>query len=219
MVINGDLGTRILPASLENIRRAAQIVAEGGLIIYPTETVYGIGCDPLKVDAVKRLIEAKGRGDKPLPVLAFSIEHALRIAILPQGAEKLASKFWPGPLTMVLKKREILPGIVTANRERVGVRIPDNEVTLLLLKECGGLLIGTSANRSGKTPPCTAVEAKEQLGDFVQIILDGGRARIGRPSTVVDVTASVTRILREGPVSRSSILRIWQKCDSAPTAP
>lgn len=192
---------RVLPAGKKAIREAVEIVKKGGLVIYPTDTVYGVGCDPFNVGAVDRIIRAKGRENRPLPVLAYSLRHAERIAIFNDLARDLASRFWPGPLTMVLKRREILPNEVTANQDTVGVRVPSSEITSLLTKQVGGLLIGTSANKSGERPPLTALEAQEQLSDLVDLIIDGGPTRIGKPSTVVDVTGKVARVLRKGPIT------------------
>lgn len=191
----------ILGADENALRKAGRIVREGGLVIYPTDTVYGVGCDPFNVEAVKRLIVAKGREGKPLPILASCVERAERIAVLTNRARGLASKFWPGPLTLVLKKRKVLPDTVTADRDTVGVRVPNNKIALSLLEQVRGLIIGTSANKSGGKPPITAVEAGKQLGRFVDVILDGGPVQLGQPSTVVDVTGERVRLLREGPIS------------------
>ena len=192
--------TRILTATLENIKGAAEAVKEGGLVVYPTETVYGLGCDPFNVSAVKRLIQAKGARDKPLPILAHSVHDVKRVAELTEKGEELARKFWPGPLTLILS-RKCLPDIVTLGSATVGVRIPKNGVALKLLEFSGGLLVGTSANKTGAKPSSTALEAYEQLKDEVDMVLDGGLVEFGVSSTVLDLTSKDPKIIREGPLT------------------
>jgi L-threonylcarbamoyladenylate synthase len=194
----------VLKATKPNIMTAAQTVKKGGLVVYPTETVYGLGCDPLNVQAVNRILEVKGDRNKPLPVLAASIVDAEKVAFVSQSGKKLAAQFWPGPLTMVFPKKLALPDVVTFGGDSVGLRIPDNIVALQLLGLCGGLLVGSSANRSGEEPPRSVQELSEEL-KTVDIVLDGGRTVQGTPSTVVDLTQETPRILREGPVSLKAI--------------
>jgi L-threonylcarbamoyladenylate synthase len=196
----------VLKATKENIIIAAKIVRMGGLVVYPTETVYGIGCDPFNVEAVKRILKAKGDRSKPLPVLAASILDAEKIAFVSRRGKTLASKFWPGPLTMVFFKKPNFPDVVTLGWNSVGVRIPDNDVTLHLLSSCGGLLIGSSANRTGEEPPRLVQEISGELKEIADVVLDGGTVVQGTPSTVVDLTSEKTRILREGPISLDKIL-------------
>jgi L-threonylcarbamoyladenylate synthase len=196
----------VLKATKNNIMAAAQIVRSGGLVIYPTETVYGLGCDPLNVHAVKRLLEVKGNRKKPLPVLAASIKDAERVAFVSPNGKKLAAKFWPGHLTMVFPKKPALPDVVTFGLDSVGLRIPDNDVALNLIGLCGGLLLGSSANRTGKEPPRRVQEMSQELSEIVDMVLDGGPAVQGMPSTVVDLASDKPRILREGPISFKEIL-------------
>lgn len=198
---------KILKATLDNVLAASRIVKNGGLVIYPTDTVYGLGCNPLNTEAVKRVFEAKGgKREKPLPILASSIGHVERIAFLSEKARKIAEKFWPGSLTLVLPKKKTLPNIVTLNLDSVGVRVPQHETALQLISLSGGLLVGTSANRSGEKPPQTAREAAAQVGEKVDMIIDGGPTALGVSSTVVDLTANTPKILREGPVDLKEIL-------------
>jgi L-threonylcarbamoyladenylate synthase len=192
--------TRILTATLENVKEVAEVVKKGGLVVYPTETVYGLGCDPFNVSAVKRLIETKGARDKPLPILAHSVHDVERIAELTKKGEELARKFWPGPLTLILPRR-VLPDIVTLGSATVGVRIPKNGVALKLLEYSGGLLVGTSANKTGALPSLTALEAYAQLKDEVDVVLDGGAVEFGVSSTVLDLTSNDPKIIREGPLT------------------
>ncbi len=196
----------VLKATKTNIMTAAQIVRRGGLVVYPTETVYGLGCDPLNVQAVKRVLDVKGDRKKPLPVLAASLVDANKVAFVSPNGKKLAAKFWPGHLTMVFPKKPALPDVVTFGWDSVGLRIPDNDVALQLISLSGGLLIGSSANRTGEEPARRVQEISGELKEMVDVVLDGGAAVQGRPSTVVDLTSEKPRILREGPISLKAIL-------------
>ena len=196
----------LLKATRNNIMVAARIVERGGLVIYPTETVYGLGCDPFNVEAVKRILKVKGDRRKPLPVLAASICDADKIAFISQIGKRLAAKFWPGPLTLVFPKKSALPDIVTFGRDSVGLRIPDNKLALHLINLSGGLLIGSSANRTGEEPPRAVQEISGELKEMVYVVLDGGATAQGRSSTVADLTSEKPRILREGPISLKEIL-------------
>jgi len=196
----------LLKATRNNIMVAARIVERGGLVVYPTETVYGLGCDPFNVEAVKRILKVKGDRRKPLPVLAASIGDADKVAFISQIGKRLAAKFWPGPLTLVFPKKPALPDFVTFGRDSVGLRIPDNDVALHLIRLSGGLLIGSSANRTGEEPPRTVQEISGELKERVDVVLDGGPTAQGRPSTVADLTLEKPRILREGPISLKEIL-------------
>jgi len=196
---------RILKPSQSSISEAIRVIKIGGLIVYPTDTVYGLGCDPFNTLAVKRLIDAKGGRKKPLPILASDIEHVKIVAEVTEAAEKLARRFWPGPLTIVLKKKPRVPQIVTFGSDTVGVRVPNHPVALELLRRCDGLLIGTSANISGKKSTATADDAANQLGDKVDLILDGGRATLGKGSTVINLADRRFRVERAGPISLKEI--------------
>ncbi len=195
----------ILKATVDNITKASRILNRGGLVIYPTDTVYGLGCDPFNIDAVKLIFKTKGDRKKPLPILASDIESIEKIAFLSRRARKLASKFWPGPLTLVLPKKSILPDVVTCNLGSVGVRIPMHDIANQLIRMSGGLLVGTSANKTGEIPARTAYEATALLGKEVKLILDAGPAPLGTSSTIVDLT-SKTKILRIGPISLKDVL-------------
>ena len=199
---------RILKATADNILAASKIVRRGGLVTYPTDTVYGLGCDPLNVEAVKRLFKTKGERKKPLPILASDVEHVEKIAYLSKRAKRITARFWPGPLTLVVPKKPALPDVVTCNLDSVGVRVPRHDTALQLIHLSKGLLVGTSANKTGEKPPQTAYEAAEQLGKEVNIILDGGPTALGKPSTVVDLTSEKPKILREGSIRLKDILQI-----------
>jgi L-threonylcarbamoyladenylate synthase len=197
---------KITQATKNGIQNAAKIVKRGGVIIYPTETVYGLGCDPFNQEAVKRIFKIKGERTKPLPVLALNIKEVGRIAQVTEKTAKLAERFWPGPLAMVLPKKHLLSEIVTCNLDSVAVRVPNHEIALELIRLSNGLLIGTSANKTGQKPPQTALEAAEQIGREVDLILDGGPAPLGESSTVVDLTKEKPKILRQGPIKLEDIL-------------
>jgi L-threonylcarbamoyladenylate synthase len=199
-----------LKASQSSISEAIRVIKIGGLIVYPTDTVYGLGCDPFNRLAVKRLIDAKGERKKPLPILASDVEHVKVVAEVTEAAEKLARKFWPGPLTIVLKKKRLLPQMVTFGRYTVGVRVPNHSVALELLRRCDGLLIGTSANISGKKSTATAEEAANQLGGKVDLILDGGRTRLRKGSTVINLADRRFRLERVGPISLREIKSVLE---------
>lgn len=187
---------------LAAVRRAAVELKAGGLVIFPTETVYGLAADALNEDAVRLAYEAKGRPEgQPLPVQIADVEQLTLItARVPDVAAKLIEKYFPGPLTIVLPRSAVLPELVTAGRPSVGVRMPDHPVALALIRQTGGPIIATSANISGKPVPKTADEAVGYLGRSVRVVLDAGPARIGSPSTVVDVTVTPPRIIRVGAV-------------------
>jgi L-threonylcarbamoyladenylate synthase len=181
-------------------------VSNGGLVVYPTDTVYGLGCDPFNVKAVKRVFRVKGDRKKPLPILACSVADLEKIARLSDVARKIAAKFWPGPLTVIVPKKPALPDIVTCDLDSVGVRVPKHDVAIQLIRLSDGLLVGTSANKTGQKPACTASEALEQLGEEVNVVLDGEKTILGKPSTVADLTTEEPKILREGPIALKDIL-------------
>ncbi|NIP67351.1 threonylcarbamoyl-AMP synthase, partial [Candidatus Bathyarchaeota archaeon] len=192
---------RFLAATEENIRVASQVVRRGGVVVYPTDTVYGLGCNSFNLDAVKRVIRVKGEREKPLPILASSMTDVEKIADISDLARRLAAEFWPGPLTIIVPKLPSLSDIVTHGLDSVGVRMPDHEVAIQLIRLSEGLLVGTSANKTGHNPACTAQEAWEQLGEETDVVLDGGPAPLKRPSTVIDLREERLRILREGPLT------------------
>ena len=195
---------RVVKADMDGLMLAAKLIAEGGIIGYPTDTVYGLGCDPFSQHAVERVMEAKGDRKKPLPVLVKTIQDGQRIAEFPEKAAKLATRFWPGPLTMVLKAKPVVSKVL-APSGTIGVRSPKHVTCLNLLGLCSGHLVGTSANQTGKTPATTAEEVITALGDKVDLVVDGGRAPLGLSSTVIDLSSNFT-VIREGPISRETLL-------------
>jgi len=201
----------ILKATADNIRKASKTVKNGGVIVYPTDTVYGLGCNPFNVQAVKRIFETKGeRKDKPLPILGSNIIHIQKIVQLNEKAMKVTEKFWPGPLTIIVPKKPSLSDIVTCGQRSVGVRIPNHSVAIQLISLCDGLLVGTSANKTGHKSSKTALEAAEQLGAQVDVILDAGPTPLCQESSVLDLTSKKPKMLREGPIKLEEVLSVLE---------
>lgn len=179
--------------------RAASVVKSGGLVVYPTDTVYGLGCDPVNDAAIRRLFEAKKREARPIPVLCDGLGSAMELVEMNKKARELAAKFWPGSLTIVAPLRKALPFPLHQGTGTLGVRVPDSALCVSLIRACGGSLTGTSANVSGSPSSRTAEEALSQLGDSVDLVLDGGRLE-GSESTVVRVVGNEIEAIRRGPV-------------------
>ena len=190
----------LLPATEENIRLAASVIREGGLVAFPTETVYGLGADALNPRAVAKIYEAKGRPRfDPLIVHVASREEVLRLVEeVPEEARILMERFWPGPLTLVLPRRDTVPPITTAGLPTVAVRMPAHPVALKLIRYSGVPIAAPSANPFGYVSPTTARQVAETLGDRVDVILDAGRTRIGVESTIVMLTEGEAYLLRPG---------------------
>jgi len=191
------------------ITEAASAIRAGGLIIYPTETVYGLGADACSSKAVDKIFKLKGReAKKPTPIAVNSIEMAREIAELTPAAEALFKKFLPGPLMIVARAKPNVSKLITAGTGNVGIRVPDHPVALKLIDFVGGPITSTSANLSGKPAPRTIREALEQLGGKVDVALDAGKCKLGVPSTIVDATARHLKILRKGPISEKKIKKL-----------
>jgi L-threonylcarbamoyladenylate synthase len=192
-------------SSPDAIPRALEVLASGGLVAFPTDTVYGVGSLVFDGKAVEAIYLAKDRPvEKAIPVLLGDAEDLDKIASeVPAMARRLALRFWPGPLTLVVPKKLTLPESVSAT-DTVGVRVPDHPVARALLRAAGPMAV-TSANISGQASPSTAEEVLAQLGGRIELILDGGKTPGGVPSTVVDCTASEPVILRVGPVTLPQI--------------
>jgi len=193
------LRARLLAMDAESVALAAKAVRRGLLVVYPTDTVYGLGCDPLNHAAVRCLFEAKGRESKPVPVLCASTEKAEELVKFSLRAAVLAREHWPGALTIVAPLKRPVPTQLTQGGEYLGVRVPAHPGCLGLISACGGWLTGTSANISGKPSTRSAGEALDQLGGSVDLVLDGGRL-VGKESTVVKVVGDEVTILRTGPI-------------------
>ncbi|MDR5683349.1 MAG: L-threonylcarbamoyladenylate synthase [Armatimonadota bacterium] len=187
-------------------RRAVELLRTGGVIVFPTDTVYGLGCDATDAAAVRRVFAIKGRTpDQPVPILLADPDDAEGLAFITPAARLLMDRFWPGPLTIVLRARDRLPDIVTAGTGNVGLRVPDHAVPRSLARELGRPLVGTSANVHGQPPATSVVQVLSQLDGRPDLILDGGRCR-SAASTVVDCTAQTPRVLRPGPISEAEVL-------------
>jgi L-threonylcarbamoyladenylate synthase len=181
---------------------AAKIISEGGVIAFRTDTFYGLGADPFNAAAVAKIRELKGREEnKPILLLLADAEVADRfIADRSKTFEEVARKFWPGPLTIVGVAVPSLPDAITAGTGTVGVRVPADDVLRDLVRQCGGALTATSANPSGSEPARSAKEVLDYFGDRIDLVLDGGEVTATEPSTVLDVTASPPRVIREGAI-------------------
>lgn len=193
----------------EIIRKAAQIIKNGGLVAFPTETVYGLGADALNTAAVKAIFEAKGRpSDNPLIVHVASKEQCEELAEnIPEKAYKLMDIFWPGPLTLILPRKKIVPDITTGGLDTVALRMPDNEIAIELIRVSGRPLAAPSANLSGKPSPTTAGHVIADLYGRIDAVIDGGVVKVGVESTVIDMSSEVPAILRPGMISPDDIER------------
>ncbi len=193
-----------MPREIEN---AVGILRAGGLVAFPTETVYGLGADARNRAAVERIFVAKGRpAEHPLIVHLPSADHLSEWARdVPEHARTLAARFWPGPLTIIVKKRDDVLDVVTGSQESVGLRVPDHPLAVELLLRFGGGIAAPSANRFGSVSPTRAEHVASELGDAVDLILDGGPCRVGVESTILDLSGSEPRILRPGGVTREAI--------------
>ncbi len=189
--------------------RAAEIIRNGGLVAIPTETVYGLGASALDDGAVKRIFEVKGRPqDNPLIIHVSSADELdAWCRDIPDAARRLAAEFWPGPLTMVLKRRSVVPDRVTAGLDTVAVRCPDHPAALETIRLAGVPIAAPSANLSGKPSTTTAQHCIHDLTGKVDAILDGGPCRVGVESTIVDMTVSPPRILRPGGITAEQLER------------
>lgn len=186
--------------ALEDLKRAGKIIRDGGLVAFPTETVYGLGGDALNPQSSKKIYAAKGRpSDNPLIVHVANMEDLAGIVKeVPQAAVKLANAFWPGPLTMIMNKNEKVPYETTGGLDTVAIRMPNNEIALELIRQSGGYIAAPSANTSGRPSPTLARYCVEDLSGKIEMIIDGGQVGIGLESTIVDLTAEVPMILRPG---------------------
>lgn len=197
-------------ASVSMLARAASVLQRGGLVAFPTDTLYALGADASSLPAIERVFAAKDRRlTSPIPLLVADLAMAIRlVGTLPEAAVRLAERWWPGPLTLVVPAPHSICPLLTAGTGRIGLRAPDAAIAHALICQFGGPVTGTSANRSGGTDPLNAPEVLRQLGNRVDLILDGGPVTGGRSSTVVDVTVSPPVIIRQGPVRQEAILRL-----------
>ena len=208
------MGQFLSNCSVDSLNVAAQALKDGSLVAFPTETVYGLGADATNEVAVARIYEVKGRpSDHPLIVHIADLKYLEQwISEIPEYAIDLARAFWPGPMTLILKRSELAKDFITGNQETVGIRIPDNLLALGLLEafhKLGGAGIAApSANRFGQVSPTNASAVSEEIGDYLSdsdTVLDGGPSEVGLESTIIDCTSSAPRILRPGAITDSMI--------------
>ena len=193
-----------------SLDQAVAVLRRGGVIGIPTDTVYGIAANALDEDAVDRVFTLKGREDtSPIPVLIGEVADLFRYgAHVTDEAVALAEAFWPGQLTIVVSKSDLIPSVVSGGLDTVGLRIADHHVPRRLISDLGAPITATSANISGTEALNSAVSVAEQLGDRLDLVFDGGQLAPSRSSTVIDVTSGPPKILREGAVPAAEIGRV-----------
>ena len=198
---------------LNKIKMAAEEIKKGNLVAFPTETVYGLGADAYNVEAVAKIFKVKGRPfNDPLIVHIAKIEELHRLSKqVPAMALQLAKTFWPGPLTLVLKKSELVSDIITASLDTVAVRMPDDNIALNLIREAQTPIVAPSANLFGRPSPTNAQHVEDDLGGKIEMIIDGGKTRVGVESTVLDVTVKPVQVLRAGGVSVEQLMKVTGK--------
>ena len=210
------MNTQLLIADQENIALAARLIRQGGLVGFPTETVYGLGADALNTQAVLSIFAAKGRpADNPLIVHIAHFEEMEPLCYINDMARKLADAFWPGPLTMILPKKEIVPAAVTAGLDSVAIRMPSHPVARALIQESGCPIAAPSGNRSGRPSPTLAAHMMEDMNGIIPLILDGGACDVGVESTVASLTGDTAVVLRPRGVTPEMIAAVLGECQVA----
>ena len=190
----------------KGIEKASQIINQGGVVIFPTDTVYGIGCDPYNKASIEKIYKIKSRCiTKSVPVLTYSIETAERIAQFDQLAKKIVKKFWPGPLTIILKVTDEKIKKSLNLKNKIAIRVPDHKCTLELLKKCN-YLVGTSANISGDLPHTNPKECLKKMQDY-DVFVDGGMITSNGESTIIEIENEEIKIIREGSLTKEEILQ------------
>ena len=202
---------------IDNITKAVEILRAGGLVAIPTETVYGLGADASNPEALRKIFLAKQRPmDHPLIVhLAEIAQLSQWVKEIPESALKLARAFWPGPMTMIFKKAPGVLDLVTGGQDTVGIRIPNHPIAQILLKAFNGGIAAPSANRFGRISPTTAEAVREELGDAVDLVLDGGQCEVGVESTIIDVSGEQPTILRPGMITAAQITAVLHQSVAA----
>ena len=208
--------TQLLPATDESLTLAARLLADGQLVAFPTETVYGLGAHAMDAQAVRGIFEAKGRpGDNPLIVHIHDRSQLDALCEVSETALRLMDAFWPGPLTIILPRKAAVPDAVTAGLDTVAVRMPGHPVALALLKACGLPVAAPSANRSGKPSPTTARHVLDDMDGRIPLILDGGESDVGLESTVISLVGERPCILRPGGVTQAMLEDVLGPVDLA----
>lgn len=195
---------RLLDTS-EDITQAAQIIKDGGLVAFPTETVYGLGANALDPEAVAKIYEAKGRpSDNPTIVHISQASDVLKLTYTMTADMKvLMKKFWPGPMTMIVPRKDIVPNVTTGNLDTVGIRMPDNQVARELIRRSGCVIAAPSANLSGKPSPTTAQHVLDDLDGRIDAIIQSEPCKVGIESSVIDMTGDIPMILRPGIITKA----------------
>ncbi|MGH2533537.1 MAG: L-threonylcarbamoyladenylate synthase [Thermomicrobiales bacterium] len=215
----GGEPTVLQRAAPRAIEWAAERLAGGGVIALPTDTVYGIAASLAHANAIRRIFEVKGRNeDRPLPVLVSSTDALLRIATVDEHVAFLLDQFWPGPLTVVVPARAGMPVGVIGPDGTVGVRMPNHPLAIEVIEKAGGAVACTSANLTGEAPAITAAQVVDSVGHALDLILDGGHAPGGTPSTVIAVNGTEFAIYREGAIAGVDIRRAWETIRAAHSA-
>jgi L-threonylcarbamoyladenylate synthase len=198
------------PNTEKQIKLAIAILKKGGVVAFPTDTVYGLGADPMNAQAVARIYEIKKRPlNLPLPLLLAEKSDLPKVAsAVPEIAWTLAERFLPGGLTLVLRKNSWVPSTLTAGGGNIAIRVPNHPISIALIRGLGNPIVGTSANISGQSSPVTAEEVRQQLGNAVDLIIDGGRCPGGTESTVLDISGKVPVLIREGAIPRAELEKI-----------
>jgi len=196
----------------EKIKEAAQVIKKGGLVVFPTETVYGLGANALDENACKKIFEAKGRPqDNPLIVHVADFDISKYVKYIPKNAKKLMEAFWPGPLTIIMPKSNLIPDLVTAGLDSVAIRMPENKLARKLIEFSNVPIAAPSANISGRPSPTSIEHCIEDLYGKVDMIIGGERCKVGIESTVVDVTEEAVTILRPGFITKEDIEEVIGK--------
>lgn len=190
----------------KGLDKAEDVLAKGGIVVFPTDTVYGMGCSPFDADAVRRIYQIKNRSPgKPLPILTYSKETAEEIAEFDVQSRKIADRMWPGGLTIILKSKDAALCDSLVAKEKIAVRVPDHQCTLALLKRCRHI-VGTSANASGAGSTADPAECEDSMSGY-DLLLDGGRIESAAESTIIEMVKGRLEIRRGGKIRRDEILR------------
>lgn len=202
----------------DKLAEASEIIKKGGIVAFPTETVYGLGANALNENAVSKIFEAKGRpSDNPLIVHVANIEQVEELVEeIPQEAYKIMESFWPGPITIIFNKSKIVPDSITAGLPTVAIRMPNHKIALDLINKSELPIAAPSANLSGKPSPTTFEHVKEDLTGKIDAIIEGGFTGVGLESTVVDITTGIPTILRPGGITREDLLNLFSEVKMDP---
>lgn len=205
-----NIETQLLQANQPGaIKETADLLRQGQIIAYPTDTLYGVGVDPFNAEAIERLYTVKERSlDKGIPILLADLSDLEKVTDqIPALAQQLIEQYWPGALTLIVPKKSILPANISPN-QGIAVRIPAHDISRAFIRAAGGVVATTSANKSGQPPATDAAQAFQALYGLISAVLDGGPARDGMASTVLDCMSDPPQLLREGPITVKNLSRI-----------